>query len=78
MPGTATGISASAARRWGRRLERIVTSDGATIDFYGQGYNPDILDYNQLSIVDDEDLIRLLTPAVERSNAPYCSGLTDA
>lgn len=60
-------------------MHHIVSDDGATIDFLGcDGDNlvAWIL-FKQIHLVTDDDLIRLLTPAVERINARVYS-LTDA
>ena len=79
MPGPVAGVSTAPWRRWASKLDRIVTDDGATIDFYGDRARTMILltAYELSYQVTDDDVIRLLTFAVELT-VTLCSKLTDA
>ena len=76
MPGP-VGISTAEGRRWASRIDQIVTDNGANIDFHGTEEER-ILSDDELREVTDNDVITLLTPAVERINANGCWDLTDA
>lgn len=58
-------------RSWGQRLDEIVRDDGATIDFGGACWGHDF------NYVYDDDIIRLLTPAVQVLNVRDCYQLGD-
>ena len=83
MPGPFGKSTWHPWRRWASKLDEIVTDNGATIDFFGgpiddPNMDPTILSGMELLEVNDDDVIGLLTPAVERIKVMACGNLTDA
>ena len=62
-------------------INRIVTYGGRTLDFHGgldDDGEPRTLSLEELELVPDEGVIRLLTPAFEAIILKCCENLTDA